>query len=83
MIRNRGIRFKLVFFILSSCVLIFAVIFSYNYFFSRRIIEKNIENSAENLVFATINRIDAVLHPVEKIPKTIAYFLEYASYDKE
>ncbi|MBL7151920.1 MAG: SpoIIE family protein phosphatase [Candidatus Omnitrophica bacterium] len=83
MIKSRGIRFKLVFFILSSCALIFAVIFAYNYFFSRRIIEKNIKTSAENLVLATINRIDAVLSSVEKVPQTIAYFLEYAAYDKE
>lgn len=83
MIKNKGIRFKLVFFILSSCALIFAVIFAYNYFFSRRIIEKNIKTSAENLVLATINRIDAVLSSVEKVPQTIAYFLEYAAYDKE
>lgn len=82
MLKKRGIRFKLVFFILTSSVLIFALIFAYNYSFSRRIIEKNIKSSAENLVSATVNRIDAVLSSVEKVPRSVAYFLEYAAYDQ-
>ena len=82
-IRNRGIAFKLVFFILTSCTLIFLVIFGYNYLFSRRIIIKNIQDSAQNLAFVTVNKIETVLRAVEKVPKNLAYSLEDAQYRKK
>ncbi len=76
MLKNRGIAFKLVLFILFSEIAIFTFIFGYNYLVSRRIIEKNIEQNARNLVMATVNRIDSALRAVEKIPKNLLYILE-------
>ncbi|MBW1779793.1 MAG: SpoIIE family protein phosphatase [Deltaproteobacteria bacterium] len=76
MLRNRGIAFKLVFLILISDAAILAFIFGYNYLVSRQIIEKNIGENARNLVRATVNKIDNVLLPVEKVPETLACFLE-------
>lgn len=83
MIRNRGITFKLIFFILTSCTIIFAVIFGYNYLFSRRIIIGKIEENARNLALRTVNRIDTVLCSVQKVPGNLAYSLEQSSYTKE
>ena len=76
MLKHRGIAFKFVFLILISDAAILAFIFGYNYRVSRQIIEKNIRDNAQNLVKATANRIDTVLLPVEKIPQTLACFLE-------
>ena len=83
MIKNRGIAFKLVLFILTSCTVIFVLIFGYNYLFSRRIIIRNIEDNAKNLASVIVNKIETVLRPTEKVPKNLAYFLEQSSYNKE
>ncbi|MDD5085872.1 MAG: SpoIIE family protein phosphatase [Candidatus Omnitrophica bacterium] len=83
MATSRGITFKLSLFILVSCTVIFTAIFGYNYLFSRRIIAKNIAESAKNLTSATVNKIDSVLQSVEKSPQNIAAFLEQSSCTKE
>lgn len=83
MIRNRGITFKLIFFILTSCTFIFAAVFGYNYLFSRRIILREIEDNAEDLTLLTVNRIETVLRPIEKIPQALAFFLEESACRKE
>jgi len=81
-LKNRGIAFKLILLCTVSSALIFLVIFSYNYSVSRRIIEKDIENEARTLVLATVNRIEKVLLPVEKVPENLSSFLEKHSYDR-
>lgn len=72
----RGLALKLTVLILSSISVIFFLIFSYNYFVSRRIIVRNIEKNARNLSLATVNRIDMVLRAIEKIPENLACFIE-------
>ena len=81
--KNKGIAFKLILFFTASSTLIFSIVFGYNYWFSRKIIEKDMEEKARNLVLATVNRIEAVLRPVQKVPENLAYFMEYGSCDKE
>jgi len=83
MIKNRGIAFKLTFFILASCTVIFVAIFGYNYAVSRRMLVRSIEENARNLALVTVNRIETVLSSVEKVPENLAYFLEQAPCDKE
>ncbi|MBM4277402.1 MAG: HAMP domain-containing protein [Deltaproteobacteria bacterium] len=83
MLKNRGIAFKLILFFTLSSALIFIAIVTYNYFFSRKIIEKDIEEKARNLALATVNRIEAVLRPLQKVPENVAYFMEYGSCNKE
>ena len=78
--KNRGIAFKLSLIVLISVTLIFALVLSYNYVFSSRIIIKNIEKNAHNLTSATVNRIDKVLFSVEKIPRDLAGVIENAPY---
>jgi sigma-B regulation protein RsbU (phosphoserine phosphatase) len=46
-------------------------------------IEKNVEESARNLVLSTVNRIETVLLSVQKVPESMAFFLENSSYHKE
>lgn len=83
MFRNRGISFKLAFSILACGGAVFAVIFAYNYFYSRRIIVRKIEENAEELVDLTVGRIESVLRAVEKVPQNLAYALEDSSYSNE
>ncbi len=80
MMKNRGLALKLILLILTSITIIFSIVFSYNYVVSRRIIIKNIEKNARNLALATVNRIDMELHSVEKVPKSLAIFLESFSF---
>jgi sigma-B regulation protein RsbU (phosphoserine phosphatase) len=74
--KNRGIALKLALLILTSITVIFAVVFTYNYFFSRQIISENVEKNARNLAQSTVNRIDTVLMSVEKVPRSLSYFYE-------
>jgi len=83
MFKNRGIAFKLIFFFCVSNALIFLLILSYNYRFSKKMIEKNVENSSKNLAHSTVNRIEIVLQSVQKIPENLAYFFERGSYTKK
>lgn len=83
MLRTRSIAFRLVLFILTSCSLIFASIFGYNYVISRRIITATIEENARNLALRTVNRIEMVLGSVEKVPENIAYSMEESAYTRE
>ncbi|MCX6354189.1 MAG: SpoIIE family protein phosphatase [Candidatus Aureabacteria bacterium] len=83
MLRTRGIAFRLILYIITSCTLIFTVSFGYNYLFSRRIITSKIEENARNLALRTVNRIETVLRSVEKVPQNITYSLESSTYSKE
>jgi sigma-B regulation protein RsbU (phosphoserine phosphatase) len=82
-IKNRGLAFKLIFFILTSCIVIFVSIFSYNYGVSRGIIIEKIEENANNLTLGTVSKIETILLPVEKIPEHLAQLLEEGSFDKD
>ena len=81
MFNSKGIAFKLIVLIMTSITLILSSILLYNYFFSRRIIIANVEKDARHLALATVNRIDAVLLSVQKIPASLAGFLEDVSYE--
>ena len=81
--RNRGITLKLVLSILVLSSIIFCVIFGYNYLFSRRIIIKQAKENAKNLALATINRIDRTLYSMEKVPESVADFLENTEYSEK
>jgi len=82
-LRKRGITFKLIFFILTSCTIIFVAIFSYNYGVSRGIIIEKIEENAGNLTLSTVSKIETILLPIEKVPEHLAVSLETLSYDKD
>jgi sigma-B regulation protein RsbU (phosphoserine phosphatase) len=73
---RRGIAFRIAALVLASVTVIFLFIFGYNYFYARRIVIREVEESARNLAAATVNRIDVVLGKVEKVPLNLAAFLE-------
>jgi phosphoserine phosphatase RsbU/P len=82
-IRKRGLSFKLALFILTSTTCIFFAAFTYSYYSTKRIVLKNVEEEARNLTMATINRIETVLHGVEKVPTYIAYRLETSDHSRD
>lgn len=83
MIRNHGLAFKLIFFILTSTTMIFVVAFTYNYEISKREVLKKIERNAQYLTHATVNRIETVLRAVEKVPASLAITVESSPYTRE
>jgi sigma-B regulation protein RsbU (phosphoserine phosphatase) len=83
MLKNKGIAFKLVLFFTLSSACIFAAIFTYNYFVSRRMIAKGIQENAGNLIMTTTNKIEAMLSAAQKVPENIAYFLENSTNDEQ
>jgi sigma-B regulation protein RsbU (phosphoserine phosphatase) len=82
-LKNRGLAFKLVLFFTLSTVAIFAAIFGYSYYLSRRMIESNVEERARNVVTSIANRIETELQKTEKIAKGLAVFLEEGQYDEK
>ncbi|GBC61172.1 serine/threonine protein phosphatase [Desulfonema ishimotonii] len=76
MLKNKGLTFKLVFLILTSCATIFITIFGYNYWVSRKIIIRKIQSDAQNFTRLTVSRIEKKLRAVEKLPESLAYYLE-------
>jgi len=71
-IRDRSVAFKLAFFILSSCAIIFTAIFIYNYAISRSILIEKIEDAARNLIAGTVSKIEAKILPAEKVPEYLS-----------
>ena len=81
-IRNRSITFKLVFFILSSCTIIFAIIFTYNYGVSRRMIIEKIEDAAKTLISGTAHQIETKILPAEKVPEYLSIAMANPNVDE-
>src|SRR5262249_16814131 len=78
---GRGLAFKLSLLIVAGAILVLALIFGYDYAFTRRVIVRNVEDNAGNLTRATVNRVAAVLSATEKVPTGLAAVLQHASYD--
>jgi len=81
--RNRGLAFKLILSTSVSSGLIFLLIFGLHYYSSLKIIVKDIEANAQSLALSNANRIETVLLSTQKIPETLACFLENALSNKE
>ncbi len=79
--KKRGLAFRLILSIMPSISLILILIFGYNYLFSRRIILKNVEDSAKNLALATTNQIDKVMLSMQEATENLARFFEQTSLD--
>lgn len=83
MLKNRGIAFRLGVPVLLGCVIIFLAIFGTGYLHSRKTILRNVEEDAKNRGFRIVHQIEAVLAPVEKMPKNLAMLLEETEPGKE
>ncbi|MGE5363336.1 MAG: ATP-binding protein [Bacteroidota bacterium] len=83
LLSGRGLASKMILLIFSACSFIFLAIFLYNYYVSRDILVRNIEESAENLTNNTVNKVEKILVAVTKVPETTAIVLEGSDCSKE
>lgn len=74
--KSRGITFKLVFFILTSTMIVSLVAFVYDYQASKGPILRVAQETARNLTFATINEIETITRGIEKVVQHLTYHLE-------
>ena len=81
--KNRGIAFKLILSTSVSSGLIFLIVFALNYFSSLKIVVTDIQTNAQSLALSKANMIETILSSTQKIPETLACFLENGSYDRE
>jgi len=81
--KKGSLAFKLAFLILIGTTCIFLPSFYYNYYYSQKIVLKNVEENARNLTFATVNKIETMLRGVEKVPSYLAFTLGKYDYDRK
>ncbi len=81
--KRNSITFRCALFTLVASSLVLACIVGYSYLFSRKVIEKKIEENARNLTFSIVGKIDNVLLPVEKVAKVVALYVESADYGRD
>ena len=78
--QRRSIAVKLIVFILTSNVLIFLALFTYNYFYSRGIIIQKVQDNVNNIYNQTRNQVETVLRAVEKVTQGQAVQLGQSKY---
>jgi len=78
--RRRGIALQLGVLILGGSAVVLALIVAYNYTTARRIIVRQAEENAGNLVANTVGRVETVLRAAEKVPEGLAQVLAESSY---
>jgi sigma-B regulation protein RsbU (phosphoserine phosphatase) len=83
MLNNRSLAFKLILFFTLGSSLILLFVLAYDTRYSRRMIEHDLEESARYLVSSSVNKIDATLKPVQKVPENLACFLENSSLSEK
>ena len=67
--KNRGIVFKLTSLILITTVIFFLIVSNHNAKKTRSIFKGNLRDSAENLSYSTLSKIESILKAVEKVPQ--------------
>ncbi|HOJ08440.1 MAG: HAMP domain-containing protein [Ignavibacteriota bacterium] len=78
-----GLSFKIITSVFLSISIVFLIIFLYNYNVTSSIIEKKVEDTAENLTQKKINQVETILVSVEKVPQNIANLIEKFSYSED
>jgi sigma-B regulation protein RsbU (phosphoserine phosphatase) len=81
--KRKKLAFKISLFILSATTCIFLAAFGYNYYYSRQLVLKNVEENARNLTLAAVNKIETTLSGVEKVPRYLASSLENHHYSRD
>lgn len=74
--RKGTLALRLSLYILSGMTVIFLSAFGFNYTYSKRLVLKNVEETARNLTLSTVNKIEGILTGVEKTPRYLAVSLE-------
>ncbi|MBA4397471.1 MAG: serine/threonine protein phosphatase [Syntrophus sp. (in: bacteria)] len=80
--KHQRLSVKLSVMILASTTLIFLAAFGYNYYASRQLVLKNVEENARNLTRSAVSKIEVTLNSVEKPPQYLASLLEHFHYSR-
>ncbi|MBN1927567.1 MAG: SpoIIE family protein phosphatase [Prolixibacteraceae bacterium] len=80
---KRGLAYKLIIYIFTGIAIIFALIFLYNYSYSKKIVEKNLRMNAKNLTGKGVAQIEKILSSIQKIPDNYSLFIESSDFSKE
>jgi len=83
MFTNRSIAYKLILVITACSAVIFTVTIGYFYHSSRVTLERELENNARNLVFASVNSVETDLTAIGTVAEGISRSLETGAYSKE
>ncbi len=83
MLKNRSLSTVLIVFILISTTIIFVAALAYNYYASKKTVIEEVTENARNLSMSTANRIEVILHGVEKVPRNLVGIIESFQYDRE
>jgi phosphoserine phosphatase RsbU/P len=73
---KRGLAFKLSLSILSATILLISGLLFYNYHFSKRLLLESARETAEQLTYSTIHRMESVLVSAQRVPEGLSLFLE-------
>lgn len=80
---NKSIVIRLILVIALCSSLIFAVTLGYNYYRSRAILERELENNARNLALSLVHRVERELAAVAKVTEGVAGGLETGRYTEQ
>ncbi|MEI7695304.1 MAG: SpoIIE family protein phosphatase [Chlorobium sp.] len=80
---SKSIVTRLILVITLCGALIFVITFGYNYYQSRLVLERELENNARNLAMSLVNRVESELISVSKVTEGVARSLETGSYSEE
>jgi len=81
--RKSSLATRLSVFILTGVAAVFLAALSYNYYDSKQTILKELADDAKNTTLATAYEINTLLQGVEKVPQTLATFLEQKNLSQE
>ncbi|MEI6764627.1 MAG: SpoIIE family protein phosphatase [Bacteroidota bacterium] len=76
MFKNKRLAYKLNVSILSAVFVIFAMILLYNYYVSRKLILKNVQENTKNLTSSAINKSEGFFKVIEKIVLNAGYTIQ-------
>ena len=80
---SKSIVTRLILVITVSGSLIFAITLGYNYYQSRIVLEKELENNARNLAMSLVNKVESELVSVSKVAEGVARSLETGRYTEQ
>ncbi len=83
MMKKNTLAFKIIFRILLFSVILGAIIISVYYFYSRATIKSMTEDNAIYLAGNTVNEIEEIIKPVEKLPENLSWMIEAGSLPRD
>ncbi|MFQ3574637.1 MAG: SpoIIE family protein phosphatase [Thermodesulfovibrionales bacterium] len=71
---SKGLAFKLCFLFTTCAVLIFVLVITTNYLYSRHKTEGQIKKEVHTTVSSAVNKVESVLNAIEKVPENMSLF---------